>query len=178
MRAVAVAGLTGIFASPLAAIASEKAATATRELLTFGGLLALGVGALFIIALVYLCYYGIFVHLATRIVGLKRPFSTAVWAVVVSILFQIAGFFLFSLVVPVGTGVPFVISLLFTALAIMIVYEAGLLQALASAILSVLLTVIGTLATAAILAVLLSWHLPQTHRHPQQTEQPGQSLRI
>ena len=138
------------------------------------GLLALGIGFVVLAIFLYLCFHALFLHLATQIVGLNQPFSTALRAWVVSILFQVLGGIALAFFAPF-VHASLLLILLTMTLAVMVVYETGLLRALVSAALAIILTIAGTVALVLLLAALTVGLHRRVPHSPQLTPPPQRS---
>lgn len=141
---------------PLTALAAEVAQPEKPDPLSIAGILAMGLG-FFILALVlYLGFFAIFVHAASRVVGLGRPFGTAFYAVVLNIVFQFVFSILVSLFARGNDGWYLLASWGGATAAIMAAYDASFLRSLAAAVIAVILTVVGVVVSLFALAAVFS----------------------
>lgn len=173
-----VAVLTTFTSVAAAAVSPEAGTPVWREALTLAGLLALGLGTAAVLVLLYLFFAGLFLHMAARLAGLRRPFGTAIWALLVSFLFHVLAGVLLAFAAPAVPGAALAASWLATTLAIMLVYETSFLRALLSAVLTVVLSVAATLAALVLAAILFGTSFPAQAPSAPAPEVPHETFRI
>ncbi len=123
-------------------------------------ILALGMGFVLLALVLFLAYFAIFIHLATRMVGLARPFGTAFRAefiyIGLSILFGVAT----AILAPDNRLAQFLASWGAATGAIRIAYGTGFLRALFAAVLANVLTFVGTILTVIALIAIFGVTAP------------------
>jgi hypothetical protein len=162
MKVPALLTAATLYALPFSATAASLAppGSPNADPLSVAGLLAMGLGFFILAIVLYLSFFAIFVHAATRIVGLHRPFSTAFYAVVLNIVFQFAFSIIVSLLSPGSDSGYLLVSWAAATVSIKVAYNSGFLQALGAAVLAVILTIVFVVAALLILFAVFSKTAP------------------
>ena len=142
------------------AASAPPAGSTPADPLSVAGILAMGLGFFILAIVLYLSFFAIFVHAATRMVGLYRPFSTAFYAVVLNIVFQFAFSVLVAMLSPGSDGGYLLVSWAAAAGSIKVAYNSGFLQALGAAVLAVILTIVFVVAALLVLVTVFSKTAP------------------
>jgi hypothetical protein len=151
-----------VCALPVSAMAASAAApgSSPTDPLSVAGILAMGFGFFILAIVLYLSFFAIFVHSATRVLGLYRPFGTAFYAVVLNIGFQFVFSVVVSLLSPGSDGGYLLASWGAATASIMVAYNAGFLKALGAAVLAVIFTVVFVVIAMLIMFAVFSQSVP------------------
>jgi len=141
--------------------AVQTISPAKTDLLGLAGFLALGTGVVALSVLLYLSYFAVFIHLATRLAGYKLPFSHAFSALLINFLLQILTTMAVAVFLPNNHLAFFLAYWMSAAGSIMISYNGTFMRSLLAAVLAVVLTLAGTVATVMILVAVFPMLLPE-----------------
>lgn len=133
---------------------------AEGDALGLAGFLALGFGLVLLTIVLYLAWFALFIHLATRLVGFGYPFSKAFDALIINFLLQLITTLVVAVFAPNSHLAYFLAYWGSATGAIMISYRGSFMRSLLAAVLAVVLTIAGTIGAIMLLVALFPVLLP------------------